>query len=238
MTVPSRDDAEELGRVVRDFLAKWSSEVKVRRLMATDVGLDPHVWARMAELGLPGLVVPEPFGGGGATAIELGGVFEELGAALYAGPFFATVGLAATALLAAGDEDASARHLPGIAAGTTTATLAWAGEKPAASPLLADRRPDRHARTRGHALHDADDDRVHAVQVVDDAVQALCEVVDELLAVVRGGEATHVAPTLKIRPSLRSRTTRASSARARRTAPNSSATISWFSGCPCRRLRG
>ncbi|MCW2702586.1 MAG: hypothetical protein JWQ37_581 [Blastococcus sp.] len=103
------------------------------------------------------------------------------------------MGLAATALPAAGDEDASARHLPGIAAGTTTATLAWAAKKPATSPLVADRRPDRHARTRGHALHDADDDRVHAVQVADDAVQALCEVVDELLAVVRGGEAAHVA---------------------------------------------
>jgi alkylation response protein AidB-like acyl-CoA dehydrogenase len=65
-------------------------------------------------------------------------VFEEMGAALYCGPFFATVGLAATALLESGDA-ASAGYLPSIAAGTTTATLAWAGPHPADSRLSATR---------------------------------------------------------------------------------------------------
>jgi alkylation response protein AidB-like acyl-CoA dehydrogenase len=142
MTSPTREDAEALGLVVRDFLARWSTEADVRRTMAGEAGVDRDLWARMADLGLPGLVVPERLGGSGATPVELGAVFEELGAALYAGPFLATVGLAATALLEFGDDDASARHLPGIAAGTTTATLAWAGQRPAESGLVARRQGD------------------------------------------------------------------------------------------------
>jgi alkylation response protein AidB-like acyl-CoA dehydrogenase len=140
VTAPAREDAEALGLVVRDFLARWSTEADVRREMATEDGVQPDVWARMAELGLPGLVVPETAGGSGATAVELGAVFEELGAALYTGPFFATVGLAATALLEIGDDAATAGHLAAVAAGTLTATLAWAGETPAASELTAGRR--------------------------------------------------------------------------------------------------
>jgi 3-oxochol-4-en-24-oyl-CoA dehydrogenase len=43
--------------------------------------------------------VPERFGGGGAGAIELGVVFEEMRAARFCGPFLSTVGLAVTALI-------------------------------------------------------------------------------------------------------------------------------------------
>ena len=128
------EDAEDLRRIVRGFLEKRSSEDVVRTLMDTGSGHDPVVWAQAAEeLGLHGLTVPEEHGGSGATPVELGVVFEEMGAALFCGPFLATVGLAATALIEAGD----AAHLPGIAAGTTIATLAWAGPDPATSTLAA-----------------------------------------------------------------------------------------------------
>ena len=132
------EDAEDLRRIVRGFLEKRSSEDVVRVLMETDSGYDPAVWAQAAaELGLHGLVVPEEHGGSGATPVELGVVFEEMGAALFCGPFLATVGLAATALIEVGDPVACAAHLPGIAAGTTIATLAWAGPHPATSTLVA-----------------------------------------------------------------------------------------------------
>ena len=134
------EDAEELRAAVRAFLAKRSAEPEVRRLMGTATGYDPAVWAQAAgQLGLPGLIIPERHGGGGATAVELGVVFEEMGAVLYCGPFLATAGLAATALLEMADEQAAATYLPGIAAGTTIATLAWAGPDPAGSALSAER---------------------------------------------------------------------------------------------------
>src|SRR5271170_4208131 len=133
------EDAELLRTVVRDFLAKRSAEEDVRRLMDGAEGVDKAVWIQAAEgIGLQGLAIPERLGGAGATAVELGVAFEEMGAALYCGPFFATVGLAATALLEIGDA-ASAAYLPSIAAGTTTATLAWAGPHPADSRLSATR---------------------------------------------------------------------------------------------------
>jgi len=135
------EDAEQLRSVAREFLDKRSDEVTVRRLMETETGFDAAVWRQASEqLGLQGLVLPERFGGTGATSVELGVVFEEMGAALFCGPFFSTVGLAATALLELGDNDAAAGWLPGIAGGHTVATLAWSGPAPAASTLTADKR--------------------------------------------------------------------------------------------------
>ena len=131
-------EAEELRTVVRGFLEKNCDEAEVRRWMDTEDGYDPAVWRRAAEqLGLQGLAVDERWGGSGATAVELGIVFEELGRALYGGPFLGTVALAATVLAELGDETAQERHLPGIAAGETRATLAWGGPDPLDSTLRA-----------------------------------------------------------------------------------------------------
>jgi alkylation response protein AidB-like acyl-CoA dehydrogenase len=93
--------------------------------MATDEGYDPAVWAQMgAEMGLQGLGIPEEFGGQGFGPVELYVVFEEMGAALYCGPYFSTVALAAGTLLESGDDAAKQAYLPGIASGDTIATLA------------------------------------------------------------------------------------------------------------------
>jgi alkylation response protein AidB-like acyl-CoA dehydrogenase len=133
-------DAEELRAVVRGFLQKRSTEDDVRRLMETDAGFDRDVWRQIGEeLGLQGLIIPERWGGSGASLIELGVVFEEMGRALFCAPFLGTVGLATTMLLAVDDAGANERYLPGIAAGETIATLAWAGDEPLASTLTARR---------------------------------------------------------------------------------------------------
>ncbi len=137
MTFAPGQDAGDLRAVVRDFLDKRSSEADVRRQLDSASGWDPAVWTELATgLGVHGLAVPEQLGGSGATPVELGVVFEELGAALYGGPILASVGLAASALQEVGGRDADAL-LPGIVDGTTVATLAWSGPKPAASTLTA-----------------------------------------------------------------------------------------------------
>ena len=119
------EEREELRGVVRAFLSRHSTEEDVRRLMATRDGFDPAQWRRMGgELGLQGLAIPERYGGAGFGYGELGVVFEEFGRALVCAPYFATVALAAEALLRAGDEAAAKDYLPGIAAGETVATLA------------------------------------------------------------------------------------------------------------------
>ena len=118
-------EREALRDTVRTLLERTSSEADVRRLMETESGYDESVWQQAADgLGLTGLAIPEEYGGSGFGPMELAVVFEEMGRALYGGPFLSTVGLAASALLASGDDAAKKEWLPGIAAGTTTATLA------------------------------------------------------------------------------------------------------------------
>jgi alkylation response protein AidB-like acyl-CoA dehydrogenase len=120
------EEQEELRRITRQFLESKSPEAEVRRLMDTDEGYDPTVWAQMAnELGLQSLIIPEEFGGQGFTFVELTVVLEEMGRALLAAPYFSSAVLATTTLLQAGDDAAKAAHLPGIASGETIATLAF-----------------------------------------------------------------------------------------------------------------
>jgi alkylation response protein AidB-like acyl-CoA dehydrogenase len=121
-------EQEELRRTVRQFLDKTSPETEVRRLMATERGYDPDAWHRMAgELGLLGMAIPEAYGGAGAGFTELGLVAQELGRALYCGPFLGTAVLAAAALLESADDAAQRSWLPAIAAGELIATLAIPG---------------------------------------------------------------------------------------------------------------
>ena len=119
------EEQDELRKSVNRFLAEKSPETEVRRLMETADGYDTAVWTQMAEqLGLQSLSIPEAFGGAGFTFVETAIVLEEMGAALLCAPFFSTVVLAAQALLTSGDDAAQAEYLPGIADGSTIATLA------------------------------------------------------------------------------------------------------------------
>jgi len=121
------EEQDELRKSVNRFLAEKSPETEVRRLMETADGYDTAVWTQMAEqLGLQSLSIPEEFGGVGFTFVETAIVLEEMGAALLCAPFFATVVLGAQALLTSGDDAAKAEYLPGIADGSTIATLAIA----------------------------------------------------------------------------------------------------------------
>jgi len=95
--------------------------------METPDGLDQAVWDQAGrQLGLQGLAIPEAYGGAGFTFAEQAIALEELGAALYTGPYLASAVLAATALLHSPDESARADLLPPIASGETIATLAFA----------------------------------------------------------------------------------------------------------------
>jgi alkylation response protein AidB-like acyl-CoA dehydrogenase len=123
------EEQEELRASVRRFLADRAPITAVRELMETTDGLDAGVWRQAGEqLGLQGIAIPEEYGGAGFSFAEQAIVLEELGAALYGGPYLASAVLAATALLASPDEDARKAYLPGIASGDTIATLAFTEE--------------------------------------------------------------------------------------------------------------
>jgi alkylation response protein AidB-like acyl-CoA dehydrogenase len=127
MTFAFSDEQHELRRGLRRFLDEKSPSSEVRRLMETDEGYDPVVWTQMArELGLQGLTIPEAQGGSGLGPVEQLIVLEEMGRALLCAPYFSTVVLAVNALRASEDQAAQAEWLPGIADGSTIATLAVA----------------------------------------------------------------------------------------------------------------
>jgi len=126
MKLAPSTELQELRESVRRFLADRVPLQRVRELMDSADGTDEKIWNYAAgQLGLQAIAIPEEYGGAGFTFAEQAIVLEELGAALYPGPYLASAVLAATALLASSDDDAKRDLLPGIAGGETVATLAF-----------------------------------------------------------------------------------------------------------------
>lgn len=124
------EEQNMLREQARSFLEDKMSGSRVAEIAASDEGWDKNVYRQVAELGWTGLSVPEDAGGAGMGFIDEAVVFEELGRALFPGPYFSTVGLALPLL---GESDEA---LPGIISGERTATLAWA--EPSGPTLIAD----------------------------------------------------------------------------------------------------
>lgn len=121
------EEQDAFREVLKRFLESKSPATEVRRLMETESGWDEAVWSQICEeLGLPGIAIPETYGGQGFGFVELGIVLEEMGRSLLCAPFFSSAVLAGNAILNAGSESDKQALLPGIAAGTTRATLALA----------------------------------------------------------------------------------------------------------------
>ena len=130
------DDQQAIKRTARDFLeARYKLEV-VRQLAESERGFTDEEWGAVAELGWPGVMIPEEHGGLGLGAVELVVIEEELGYALAPTPLLSSVG-AALLLEAAGSAEQRERWLPRLASGEARGALAtWdegAGWSPAYS---------------------------------------------------------------------------------------------------------
>jgi len=113
-----------LRTVVSQALRDRSPTTAVREWMASSRGYDPAVWQELCgDAGLAGIHIPVEYGGSGGGAVELGIVMEEMGRALFCGPFFGSAVMAGTALLEVAGEADRNRYLPGIASGSTIAAL-------------------------------------------------------------------------------------------------------------------
>ncbi len=86
-------------------------------------GFGHALWKQMAEMGFTGILVPEADGGLGMGHVEAGIVLEEIGRNLTPSPFLTSSVMAATALAAA-NEDARGRWLPGLVAGDSVFAVA------------------------------------------------------------------------------------------------------------------
>ncbi|MGW3629244.1 acyl-CoA dehydrogenase family protein [Streptomyces sp. NPDC005122] len=121
-------EQDEIRRTLRELLLKRCGPDEVRAAVRTAAGYDTGLWDTCARrLGLPGLALPERYGGVGCSVTELALACEESGRALAPSPLISTAVLAAPLILALGTEDQRAALLPRIAGGELTAALAVPG---------------------------------------------------------------------------------------------------------------
>ncbi len=126
-------EQEQLRAQVRRLL---DTELPLARILAGSARpqpLDRALWKRTAELGWPGITVPEAHGGLGLGCEDLIVVLEEMGKSLCPLPLLAT-DAAVAALRALGTDAQCAAHLPAIAAGACVATLAVLEESDLLAP--------------------------------------------------------------------------------------------------------
>ena len=128
------EEQTALRGLAREVLAAESAAPEVRKQMADATGYSERLWQQFAETGLLGITIDEAHGGLGLGLIEQALVLEEMGRAAYPGPYFSTVVLAATALIAGGSRTQLDAYLPGIAEGSLKATLALMEDRLSAGP--------------------------------------------------------------------------------------------------------
>ena len=129
------EDQRLLQETVRDFLAGECTVDFVRGQWETETGRSPEFWAKLSEIGLPGLLVPEEHGGLAMDEIDLVLPMVEVGRAALAEPVVPTAAVAVPLIRDCGDAALAEQWLPKIAGGEAIVAVAVA-----TSPLV----PEAH----------------------------------------------------------------------------------------------
>ena len=117
---------EMLKKTARDFCKTELPKTLVKEIAKDPKGYPPELWQKMADLGWTGLVLPEQYGGSGASFMDLAILMEEMGRACVPGPFLSTVVLGAMTVLDLGSEEQKRAILPRVARGELVLTMAVA----------------------------------------------------------------------------------------------------------------
>ncbi len=117
------DEQQAIRSTAREFLAARYKSERIRALAESEHGFEQPDWQEMAELGWPGLALPEEWGGQGLGIVELAVLFEELGFALAPTPLLSST-VAGLALAANGTDQQKERWLRPLASGEARGTVA------------------------------------------------------------------------------------------------------------------
>jgi len=120
-------------QTVRDFLDGECTTERIRSQWESDSGHDEKLWGQLAELGIPGLLVPEAQEGMGLDEVDAVLLFEEAGRAALAAPIVTTAAVAAPLLAALEDRALANSWLAKIAAGDAIVAVGHSG-----SPFVTD----------------------------------------------------------------------------------------------------
>jgi len=118
------EEQEILRKSARDFLTEKCPKTLVREMEKDEKGYSPQLWKEIADLGWLGLAFPEEYGGGSMSFLDLAILLEEMGRALFPGPFFSTVMLGGLPILDIGSDRQKEKYLPDIISGKTIFTMA------------------------------------------------------------------------------------------------------------------
>ncbi|WP_371783730.1 acyl-CoA dehydrogenase family protein [Streptosporangium subroseum] len=186
MTLLYTEVEEELRASVRDLLADRCGPDAVLKRVESGVPYDMDLWKTLSrEIGVAGLLVPEEYGGAGASAREVAVVLEELGRAVAPVPFLTSAVLATKALLQAGEKDL----IQELASGEITAALAMSMAASPYRPL-----PETVTVTDGRVLNG----EIRAVAGADVADVLLVPVGTTLYAVRAENVRVDVVPSLDL----------------------------------------
>jgi alkylation response protein AidB-like acyl-CoA dehydrogenase len=117
------DEQQAIKSTAREFLAARYKSERIRALAESERGFEQSDWEEMAELGWPGLALPEEWGGQGLGIVDLAVLFEEMGYALAPSPLLSTT-VAGLALAANGTDEQKERWLRPLARGEARGTVA------------------------------------------------------------------------------------------------------------------
>src|SRR5262245_64175304 len=114
-------EQEALRDAVRAFMQAEAPKEYVRLMSEhDDAGIAPEVWDKIVDLGWTGLLVPEAQGGLGLGVIDAVVVQEEMGRAVFPGPYFSSAIAATLAARTLGLDDL----LESLATGNARGTIA------------------------------------------------------------------------------------------------------------------
>jgi alkylation response protein AidB-like acyl-CoA dehydrogenase len=149
------DTERELAAALADLLAERAAPGEVLARTEKPQTYDTELWRTVAaDIGLAGLLIPEPLGGAGASYRELFAAAEQFGASVAPVPYLGSAAVATAALLSAAKASSppAADLLRRMADGTMTVALAVEfparpGVRPPASARVAGTRPGDDAGT-------------------------------------------------------------------------------------------
>lgn len=113
-----------LRRAAREFLAAECAPSMVKAMESDPRGYPEELWQRIVQMGWPGIVIPEEFGGNEVGFIDLLVVLQEMGRAALPGPFFSTAVLSGLAIMEGGSAEQQRALLPRICSGELLMSLA------------------------------------------------------------------------------------------------------------------
>jgi acyl-CoA dehydrogenase len=127
MSLVLNQEQSMLQQSARDFLSRQAPVKHLRSLRDAggNRGFSPEVWAEMSALGWPAMAIAEEYAGLGFGFSGLGIVLQEAGRTLTPCPVLSSAMMATAAIVHGGNSAQKTALLPGMASGSTIATLAF-----------------------------------------------------------------------------------------------------------------